>query len=937
MNNNTAKSRYVFVDSLNDIKRQFNRARFIALAEREGLAVFGTRIQCPKKCSDDKRGVAVSESPNGALWSCHRCKAGGTVIDLLIATRGLSEKEVIMQLRSPEFMSNIPEPSRKLQTPKPIMDGAVLWNKLADRDSSTEEYLRSRGLGDAIPFVKFNAGNTEDYWLDLMARKGFRLAVPLRNKTGAVMDFQIRSICPLPTDKDGKTPSAKRSLRGSPRPRHTAFGRPDLIGSGKPIFITEGMADTLALQIAVPEVVGVPGCDQLRHIADLVIESGAVPSELEFILCPQNDSQAQSEDAFCALGVRLRELGCLVRELGTPELYKDPAEWIAGIGASEFTSMVREFVAAGSRVTPGGFGGSFDTEFISDQFPCGLSEPEWLREIPPPVDEMFVPVRLKAVEIPECDWVGEALPESGMDAAGEVANSDSEPQPAIGAANANRKPHGPGSQPMPAANTNRAVISHAVPATVANALPFPVESMEVKPTGKPRFNLTDLGNAARMAEDHKDTLRHCKGLGWHIWNNGNWVLDEIDRVTIFAAQSVKSIYNEAPTASEKLREKIEKWAHKSEFSPRINAMIDLAKSGLAVHPRDFDGDPWLFNCLNGTIDLRTGQLRPHNREDLITKMALVNYDPDAKCPKWDKYLKEVQPDPEVRTFLKRFIGYSLTGVIREHVFIVSWGKQGRNGKGVFQNTLLKLFNNYASMVPTDLLMEKRSEAHPTEKMVLLGSRLCFAAESDKDKALNVALVKLLTGGDPITARKMFQNFITFDPTHKLLLSTNNKPKIKETSNAIWQRIKLVSWNAEFPDDSSKTNKALKEELEEEFPGILNWAVDGYKEWREYGLNAPNAVKINTQEYRDSEDEVRRFIRTKCFLDENASVAVRELRECYEEWCQSKEEDIQRPMSSRAFNDQLESLRLNQASTREHGIPVRKWKGIGLLKIGRNDF
>ena len=234
--------------------------------------------------------------------------------------------------------------------------------------------------------------------------------------------------------------------------------------------------------------------------------------------------------------------------------------------------------------------------------------------------------------------------------------------------------------------------------------------------------VTDVENAERFIRAHGDNFLYCKGKGWLVFDGQRWIQDEKDSVIEAAKQTAKQIREEVNDVEfDQLRSLLATHAIRSQSKRAIDAMVSLARPKLTVSAKALDQNPWLLNVTNGTIDLRNGTLQPHDRFNLITKLAPVVYDPEASYPLWFRFLERVQPDAEVRAFLQRLAGYSLTGVIAEHVLPINYGT-GRNGKSVYVDTLLHIWGDYARQVPTELLMEKRGDAHPTERTVLLGCR-----------------------------------------------------------------------------------------------------------------------------------------------------------------------------------------------------------------------
>lgn len=410
---------------------------------------------------------------------------------------------------------------------------------------------------------------------------------------------------------------------------------------------------------------------------------------------------------------------------------------------------------------------------------------------------------------------------------------------------------------------------------------------------------TDLGNAERLAQRHGPDLRWCEDWStWLVWNGTHWARDRLGEVARRAFDTVRDIAREGAEEGEANRRKeLLQHAMKSESAGRLDAMVRLARAqpGLAVLTEALDANPWALPCANGTIDLRSGSLRPSRREDLATRSITVTWDPSASCPRWEQFLEEVQPDPEVRAFLQRWAGYAATGVIREHAFTIHWGS-GRNGKSVFMDTLLSVLGEYARQVPTELLVQKHGATHPAERMVLRGLRLASASETEQGARLAVALLKALTGGEAISARGMRENFTEFQASHKLALQTNNKPTIADSSPAVWLRMCLVEWGVTIAPE--RQDPALKEKLLEEAPGILRWIVEGCLAWQREGLRPPRAVQESTEEYRRESDPVSEFLAARCTTDplpgkDIARVMFKAFYESFKSWC----EDNGRPILS----------------------------------------
>lgn len=405
-----------------------------------------------------------------------------------------------------------------------------------------------------------------------------------------------------------------------------------------------------------------------------------------------------------------------------------------------------------------------------------------------------------------------------------------------------------------------------------------VEPVEVGDPG--RRPLTDLGNAERLVDRYGQDLLYVPEWGkWLVWDNCRWVPD-IDSVRVreLAADTVRSIKTEAEKFTGSKKKKLKAWAEQSEARARISAMVSMAEPKCCCSPQELDQNPWLLNCENGTLELRTGSLLAPQRRHKITKLAPVKFDPDADCPLWDRALEKVQPDTEMRDYLYRRWGYTMTGVIYEHFLGIDIGS-GRNGKGLCNNAIKALLGDYAVQIPISLLMSKRPGSHPTDQTLLFGSRLALGGESEEGEHLDVSLVKTLTGGDPITARRMREDSWTFNPTHKLVLYTNHRPVIRETKNAIWDRVHLTPWDVVLPPEEQ--DKELPYKLQAEYSGILNRLVAGCLDWQRRGLAPPEAIVASTAAYRGDMDHLAEFLDDCCEVFPGAEVPMTLLYEHYE--------------------------------------------------------
>jgi putative DNA primase/helicase len=339
---------------------------------------------------------------------------------------------------------------------------------------------------------------------------------------------------------------------------------------------------------------------------------------------------------------------------------------------------------------------------------------------------------------------------------------------------------------------------------IANARPW-----TPLPAGTPLVNpesRTDEENGRRFAREHGELVRHVSTWGKDLSYDGKrWAVDDVLEIQGLAKKTNSKIWDETlaevknPGTPAALAATLLAFAKYTSSVHGTNNMLTKARSepGIVLKHEKLDTDPWLFNVENGTIDLRTGQLRPHNKADQITKLCPIRHDPDAECPRWRKFASEIMAgDKELIGFLRRLAGYWLTGSVRDHVLPIFYGS-GANGKSVFLNTLLSMLGpDYGMTAPADLLLAKKG-SHPTELADLFGKRLVCSIEIESGRVLAESLVKALTGGENVRARRMREDFWEFRPSHKLAVAANHLPIVRGRDNGIWRRVALVPFNVKF--------------------------------------------------------------------------------------------------------------------------------------------
>jgi len=359
-------------------------------------------------------------------------------------------------------------------------------------------------------------------------------------------------------------------------------------------------------------------------------------------------------------------------------------------------------------------------------------------------------------------------------------------------------------------------------------------------TRRTDYKHTDLGNAERLVAEHGEDLRYDHNRGrWLVWDSRRWADDDTGEAVRRAKATARGLWADLDAIEdEKDRREAAKHAARSESEGRIHAALGLAASepGIAVRVDELDADPFALTCLNGTLDLRTGALRPHRRADLITKLVPVAHAPGASCPTWLAFLDRIMGgNHELIGFLRRAVGYSLTGVTREQVMFLLHAS-GSNGKTTLLEELRSLLGDYAQQTPSETLMAKRESAVPNDVARLRGARFVSAVETDEGRRLAEVMVKQITGGDTISARYMRAEWFEFTPQCKVWLATNHRPVIRGTDDAIWRRLRLVPFVVTIPEE--ERDKTLPDRLRDELPGVLAWAVQGCLEWRPKGSACP---------------------------------------------------------------------------------------------------
>lgn len=450
-------------------------------------------------------------------------------------------------------------------------------------------------------------------------------------------------------------------------------------------------------------------------------------------------------------------------------------------------------------------------------------------------------------------------------------------------------------------------------------------------TAADRIPNTDHGNGIRFANAFDTALKYVPDWGnWILWDSSRWKQDKAERVFGYARQVPGLILEEAlKEGDEDKKNALLKWSMRSQDVGRLNAILRVAKTDerFLLDSEELDADPWLFNVQNGTINLRTGGLQAHDPRDRISRIANIPYDPDAKAPLWEETLLTIQNgNVEMVDFLQRLVGYSMTGLTTEQVFVLMWGPPG-TGKSTFNETIRTVFGDYATNAEAEVFMARQQTGRANPEVARLqGARLVTSSETEENKKLAIARIKLMTGGDRVTASNLYAAPFEFEPIMKLWLATNHKPRVPADEGGVWDRMVFVPFTRDMRNDPNRI-KDLKEQLRREMPGILTWAVEGCLKWRANGLGRPPEVEDAQNEYRSDSDEIAQFLEemTETGDEDDFKVASSTLYATYKEWAK---EGGYYPLNVRRFKEKLEMRGLHTKRTTAGMV----WLGLKLHAV-----
>jgi len=439
----------------------------------------------------------------------------------------------------------------------------------------------------------------------------------------------------------------------------------------------------------------------------------------------------------------------------------------------------------------------------------------------------------------------------------------------------------------------------------------------------PEEPLTELGYAHRLIHVYGDRLRYVpQWKCWIIWDGRRWARDATGQVSRWAKIIARRLTNDALAITDKAaRDAAIKITRRGESSSSIKGALTLAstENRIAVTPDDLDIDPFLVNCRNGILDLRTGRLGEHDPSLLLTKMTGADYRADAVGSEFAKFLERVQPDPEMRDYIARLLGHALEGRVTTHVLPIFHGA-GANGKGTLTAAVLAALGDYGDAADPGLLTARTFDAHPTGTADLYGLRLAVLHEGDAGRHLAEGTVKRLTGGDRIKARRMREDFWHFEPSHTFLMLTNHKPLVSGTDEGIWRRLRLIPWDIVIPPEQRDETLGDRLALEVEF--VLAWLVEGYRHWQQIGLADPETVIAATRAYRDESDALGRFLAQRCMTG-HGTVGSMDLFAAWSDFCKIEGAD---PGTQTAFAASLQERGFDKF---KDSAGRMRWRRLGL--------
>jgi putative DNA primase/helicase len=452
------------------------------------------------------------------------------------------------------------------------------------------------------------------------------------------------------------------------------------------------------------------------------------------------------------------------------------------------------------------------------------------------------------------------------------------------------------------------------------------------------FELNQDGDSQRFVFQHGMNVRYCHVKNtWYLWDVNRWTSDDKAKRIQLCLDTIRSIGREAGLIKDNdLGERMEKYSRQSRKHSHISAVLKFAQTipSIALMPEDLDTNPWLLNVNNGTIDLKTGELLPHSRDHLITKLAPVDYHPEIQSVTWLRFLDKIfGGNDDLVKYVQRVVGYSLTGDTREKCLFFFIGETD-TGKSTFVEALRHVLGDYAKATDFETFIAGGRRNIRNDIARLEKTRFVSAVEARRGDKFDEQLVKQVTGRDTFMARFLYKEFFEFSPEFKIFLAANHTPTIRGVDDAIWNRFHVIPFNVRIPKQDQ--DKQLLQRLKDQDTGILSWAVKGCLDYQKLGgLFPPKEVQEAVRNYRIESDEIYHFIHERCRLGGEETSA--RLYAEYEDWCGENEEE---PVSKKKFGMMLaerDGIRRVRKPVGEEGKQARGYVGISLKSTLREQI
>lgn len=447
------------------------------------------------------------------------------------------------------------------------------------------------------------------------------------------------------------------------------------------------------------------------------------------------------------------------------------------------------------------------------------------------------------------------------------------------------------------------------------------------------YNWSDVGNAERLISLHgKDIKFNVNSGKWYVWNGVNWELDNSFKVENLYRTVLRRFQNAIPNinisddeiATKKQQEKAKGFVLRNETDGKIKSVLNQAKTFKGINFMESDKDDYLFNTPNGTINLRDLSQKKHDRKDLITQCSNYSFNRENdKCPNWIAFLNRIFcGDQELISYVQKAVGYSLTGNMSEQCLFMLWGG-GANGKSTFVKALEDIMGTYAATIKGETLMEKNGQDGARGDLArLTNKRVVIASELQEGQVFNEPLLKVLSAGETLPVRFMYQEEFMLKPKFKLWIMTNKKPKVKGNDHGIWRRWRMIPFKYKFTEKEKDPN-FYEEKLKSELEGILLWAITGYQMWKEQGFEAPKEVMEAVEDYKMDMDQVARFIEDCCKVGEGYECTGSAMYDEYINWCIAEGENY------KMTNHKLARDLKEKGFVNKRDMNGKKWIGIGV--------